>query len=106
MGGERKRAAAGAHPPWYRSSSTWVAAACVAVAAGLAWYGTGGTWGAEATNRPTETLSAQASPADPQVVGSLFIGGLPTRVVVAKVGIDAAISEVGVLREGGRAVWE
>lgn len=72
----------------------------------VAWYVTGVTGGAQATNRPTETLAAPASAADSRPIGSLFIGGLPTRVVVAKVGIDASISEVGVLQDAGRATWE
>ena len=91
---------------WYRFTANWVAALFVVTVAALAWYGTGVTGGSGATNRPTETLAVQRSPVEPKAVGSLFIGGLPTRVVVAKVGIDATISEVGVLREGGAATWE
>jgi len=33
-------------------------------------------------------------------------GGLPTRVVVAAAGIDASVSEVGVVLENERAVWQ
>ena len=106
MGGERKRVAGRVRARWYRSTSNWVAAMFVVVVALLAWYGTGVTNGAEATNRPTETLAVQARPNERQPNGSLFIGGLPTRVVVAAAGIDALISEVAVAQEGGRAVWE
>jgi sortase A len=78
----------------------------VAAAALLAWHGMGGTGGGVAANRPTETLAGRAQPVEPQATGSLSIGGLPTRVVVARAGIDAAISEVGVVREDDGATWE
>ena len=106
MSGERKRVTASVRPRWYRSTSNGVAAMIVVAVAVVAWYVTGVTGGAQATNRPTETLAVQASAVDSRAIGSLFIGGLPTRVVVAKAGIDALISEVGVVQEGGRAVWE
>ncbi len=47
-----------------------------------------------------------ASPASEPVSPRGASGRLPTRVVVPSAGIDAAVVELGIVRQGGEAVWE
>ena len=88
--------------------STLVAIAFVLGAGALAWYGTRPSetpLTATPAARTTETLAAEAPPkgtAGPRLAD----GSLPTRIVVATAGIDAAVSEVGVVREGSSVAWE
>jgi LPXTG-site transpeptidase (sortase) family protein len=93
--------------PWHKSASTWLAIAFVLGAGAIAWYGSGMPGkAAHGPAGPTETLAGRANPTPSVIPQNLPIGGLPTRLVVSNLGIDAPIAEVGVVRESGRPVWE
>jgi LPXTG-site transpeptidase (sortase) family protein len=90
--------------PWYRSSSSWLAALFVASAGAVAWFGTG-AGGHTAPTGDAQTMAG--TPADAAAaVARLSTGGLPTRVVIGEAGIDAPISEVGIIANAGRPLWE
>lgn len=90
------------------TSSNIVAALFVIAAGAIAWFGTqsGGTVAPPVSE--TVTLAAETPAADEEgtVVVQPLLGTLPTRIVAPSAGIDTAITEVGVVREAGRAVWE
>lgn len=90
------------------TSSNIVAALFVIAAGMIAWFGTqtGGTIAPPASE--TVTLAAETPVADEEgiTVVQPLLGTLPTRIVAPTAGIDSAITEVGVIREAGRAVWE
>jgi len=95
-------ALANGHKP---SGGTLLAGAMALAAAAIAWFGMAPTGG---TRPSTETVTAagdERPPREPAVPG-VSTGGLPTRIVVPSAGVDAAIAEVGVVRENGRAVYE
>ncbi len=98
--------AAKANEHWYRSTSLWVAVMFVVAAGAVAWFGSGQSRSMHQPAGPAETLAGRSSPAPGAAVGSLDIGGLPTRVVVPDAGIDAPIAEVGVVADGSRTAWE
>ncbi len=92
---------------WYRSGSTWVAGLLVAGAAAATWFGTAGGGGAHGPGGAPVTMAATQQPTgDHSAVQGLALGGLPTRLVAAKAGIDAPIAEVGIVDSGSRSVWE
>ncbi len=91
------------------SPSTMIAAALVAGAGLLAWYGLAPDAAAVPATQETVTIApaAGAAPGEPLVSAAPTMHGfLPTRVVVASAGIDTPIAEVGVVMEGGKPVWE
>ena len=82
----------------------WAAALIVAAAGAVAWFG---PWTGSGSSRPRVESVTIAAPGPRAIaVSSLQIGGLPTRVIVSSVGIDAPISEVGVVVDNGEAEWE
>lgn len=90
------------------STSTVVASLMVAGAGCITWFGltSGGapavpvTAASAATTLPAdEALAVNAGPA-------ALPGQLPTRIVAPSAGIDAPISEVGVVLQDGRPTWE
>jgi LPXTG-site transpeptidase (sortase) family protein len=84
---------------------TVVAGGFIAAAGVIAWFGIAG--GRPASASPATVTIAPASPAEPSAeIPALPQGGLPTRLVVTRVGIDAGITEVGVISDDGVAVWE
>ncbi|MEO9254343.1 MAG: sortase [Tepidiformaceae bacterium] len=93
--------------PWHKSTSTWLAVAFVLAAGAVAWQGSGMPGnGAHGPAGPTETVAGRAFAAPTALAQNLPIGGLPTRLVVSNLGIDAPIAEVGVISNGTRPVWE
>ncbi len=87
------------------SHSTILAAALLLAAAGFAAYG---LWPSSPSvmpgDQPSATLPGAAD--DDAAVRRLSTSGLPTRVVLERLGIDAPVSEVGVVTTGGRPLWE
>lgn len=98
-----------APPLWKRlvSASNMVAVVFVLAAGAIAWFGTQSGTQVPPTSESI-TLAAGASPADVEDVtpAQRRAGSLPTRLVAQAAGIDTSISEVGVVREAGRATWE
>lgn len=90
-----------------RHGSTLIAAAMVAAAGAIAWFG-----GARHSDMPAEqgepvTVAGPERDNPPTAAyRTVSNGGLPTRVVVPSAGIDAPVVEVGVVLEGGEAKWE
>ena len=85
-----------------------VASGLVVVAGGVAWFGmsqTGSAVPAPHAAAIVETVAAVADQPSPEPQQKLE-GSLPTRLVIQRAGVDAAISEVGVVKEGGALVWE
>jgi sortase A len=64
--------------------------------------------GAAGHTAPTGAVQtmAGAPTAAPAAVRGVSSGGLPTRVVVNQAGIDAPITEVGIITSAGRPFWE
>ena len=92
--------------PWYRSPLAWFAALMVAGAGAAGWFGTGPAGSAAPPTGPSVTIAVAVPRRTPPPVGTIDPGGLPTRVVVPRAGIDAPIAEVGVISEGGRLIYE
>ncbi len=88
------------------SSSTLLAGAFVIAAAAVAWFGMNSNT-TDTRDLPIVTAAGDERPAvrDSAVAG-VSMGGLPTRIVVPAAGVDTAITEVGVVRSEGRAIWE
>jgi sortase A len=93
------------------SKSTLLSLAMVAAAGVISWFGLSGS----GDNVPpdfevTATLPAEqramALPSMDEVAAERIQSGLPTRVVVPSVNIDAPVQGVGVVQEGDRAVWQ
>lgn len=86
------------------------AAALVAAAGLVTWYGLSRTGDAPAAAPPatdTATLAASDLPETPTAAEPrAAAGNLPTRVVVAAAGIDAPVAEVGVSLAGEKPAWE
>lgn len=82
-----------------------VAVAFVLAAGAVAWFATAGHPSSQPA-RPTETMAAAAPADEAMVVTPLSIGGLPTRIAVPELGIDAPIAEVGVFMQDGHPQWE
>jgi len=75
----------------------------VAAAGAITWYGLGsGTAPQPTAFEPTSTMPAAVARTEPQGPES----GLPTRVVVPSVGIDASIDEVGIVEQDGATAWQ
>jgi len=93
-------------PKQRRSRWTTVLAVALVVAAGVvAWFGMAS--GRSANASPATVTIAPVSTHDQSAEApSLPQGGLPTRLVVPRAGINAGITEVGVISDGGVAVWE
>ncbi len=91
------------------SPSSVVAVLIVATAGWLVWHET-----APSPSSRTPTAEAATLPtgqdADPgagtNLAASLPAGSLPTRVVVESAGIDAPVTGVGAVENGGKLVWE
>lgn len=92
-----------------RISRSTVASILMVVAAGVVtWYGLGSRPAAPPSRGAQAATLAPASvqaPAEPAVTPAAE-GILPTRIVVPSAGIDARVSEVGVVVDHGRTVWE
>lgn len=89
-------------------ASDLVAGTLVLTAAVIAWRGLTGSAGPSVGAGPTPvtiTAGAEVAPGQPANARTL-VGFLPTRVVIPSAGIDAAVSEVGVVVQDGRAEWE
>ncbi|MGE3076458.1 MAG: sortase [Dehalococcoidia bacterium] len=87
------------------SSSTLLAGAFVLAAAAIAWFGMNGD-APGPRDLPIVTAAAAERPTPDSAVAGVSMGGLPTRIVVPSAGVDTPISEVGIVNDGGRAVWE
>lgn len=88
------------------SSSTLLAGGFVLGAAAIAWFGMNNAT-PDMRDLPAITAPADERPVTPNsVVAGVSMGGLPTRIVVPSAGVDATISEVGVVRFEGRPAWE
>jgi LPXTG-site transpeptidase (sortase) family protein len=96
---------------WFRRHTPSLVAATLVVAGagvGLAHVTGNALWS------PSGGLAAPASPltlpavqdAEELPAGTWFVGGLPTRLAIPTAGIDAAVSEVGIVQRDGRAEWE
>jgi len=77
----------------------------VVAAGGVAWFGRAPSTADHRANPSTVTLAAEALAGDTPGQAAIF-GSLPTRVVAPSAGIDAQVSEVGVIVDGGKPVWE
>jgi len=88
-----------------RKWTTALAVGLIAAAGVVTWLGMAGGHAANASTA-TATIAPAPTLSQSVEVPSLPQGGLPTRVVVARVGINAAISEVGVTSDNGVPVWE
>lgn len=93
--------------PFRLSRSSLVAGLCVVAAGAFAWVGT-----AERPGRGDSpgitlagTLSSQSG-SDAPSYPSISRGGLPTRIIIPAAGVDAPITEVGVVMNDGVPVWE
>jgi sortase A len=86
-------------------ASTIVAAGFVLGAAALAWFGMHDGAPAQ-TDAPIVTTAADTRPKPEAAVAGVSTGGLPTRIVVESAGVDAAVQEVGVTVQNGKAAWE
>lgn len=85
--------------------STALAVGFIVTAGVVTWFGMAGDNSSKAS--PATATIAPASLADrSSEVPVIPEGGLPTRLVVQRAGIDAGIDEVGVTSEGGTSVWE
>lgn len=92
------------------SRSTFVAIGMVLAAGVVTWFGTAprGTATGPADEPPIVMAAAPDTSdtvADPGPTQPLA-GTLPTRIVVAKAGIDAPIDEVGFIQDKGVSVWQ
>ncbi len=92
-----------------RHRRIWRTAALVvgvtAAICAVAWFVTD-RWRPSQPSPATATI-AWPSALDPSTaVPGLPQGGLPTRLVVSRAGIDAGVAEVGVITEDGVPVWE
>jgi sortase A len=92
-------------PGHKHSRSAAVAIATVLVAGAVAWFSTAGPSSTPPAG-PTETLAAAAPLAEAALVAPLLMGGLPTRIAVPGLGIDAPVAEVGVFMQDGHPQWE
>ena len=90
-------------------SRSWlVASGLVVVAGGVAWFGMSTTSSADSAPHASaivETVAPAADEPGPAPQQKLE-GSLPTRLVVQRAGVDAAISEVGIVKEGNSLTWE
>lgn len=81
----------------------------VLAAGGFVWFGTAGP-GARHIGAGGDAVTLagdeRAKVARGATVPLIERGGLPTRIVIPKAGVDTAIAEVGVVLEDGRPVWE
>ncbi len=89
------------------SASNMVAALFVIAAGAIAWFGSQ-SGGAVPPSSESITLAAEVAAADLEdtTPAQPRVGTLPTRLVAPAAGIDTSISEVGVVREAGKATWE
>jgi len=92
------------------SRSTFVAIGMVVAAGVVTWFGTAPRGTATvSTDEPPIVMAAAPgatdTAADPGPAQPLA-GTLPTRIVVAKAGIDAPIDEVGIVRDQSAWVWQ
>lgn len=88
--------------------SAWLAALFIAGVGAIAWFGTAGP-GTAGFPRPQQSktiIAAKPAAATDQATRRFSQGGLPTRVVIDRVGIDTTIAEVGVIEVDGRPAWE
>lgn len=99
-----------------RLLSWFAAAAFVAGAGAIVWYGTA-RQGPAASEPQSATLTMEAPVAEPSDSGEPEVtaeeprprlaGGLPTRLVIGSAGIETSIDEVGVIRsQEGELEWE
>lgn len=93
------------------SKSTLLSLGMVAAAGAIAWFGmTGANDTAQPPFQETATLPAgERAMVPPTPEGDVAVAshaGLPTRVVVPSVNIDAPIQGVGVVQDGGKAAWQ
>jgi sortase A len=90
------------------SPSTFAAFGMVAAAGGIAWIATGGDIPAMPTGSAESATMAAIPPLEqePETFASVSIGGLPTRIVVPSAGIDAPVTEVGIVLRDGVPQWE
>lgn len=88
--------------------SAWLAALFIAGVGAIAWFGTAGPGAANAPRpRQIGTIVAAGTAAAPdEATRRVSTGGLPTRVVIDRAGIDTTIAEVGVIEVDGRPAWE
>ncbi len=85
---------------------TALAVLALAGAGCVAWFGQTTRATDERTNLATITLPAEALPGDTRAGLATVQGALPTRLVAVAAGIDAPITEVGVVLDNGKPVWE
>jgi sortase A len=97
-----------ARPAHRISATTIIFLLMVAAAGGIAWYGIGMNGAGQPASPAQAATIAPAVPAGSTAVAGprLAAGSLPTRIVIASAGIDVAVTEVGVVEQGGQATWE
>ncbi len=85
----------------------------IAAAGAMTWYGLGMASGADTPPpaEPQETIAVVTpSPVEPDppapTIGRVAEGRLPTRVVIPSAGVDAPVTEVGIVLEAGIPKWE
>lgn len=85
-----------------------MAALFVLAAGAFAWFGTRPENATIAPAGDPITLAATAPAVDEEGAAPAPppSGALPTRLVAASAGIDTRVTEVGVVEEAGRAIWE
>lgn len=76
----------------------------------IAWKGEQGSagtpTGSGATPIPIAAQTPEVTPGESRSEGRTLVGFLPTRIVVRSAGIDAVVSEVGVVLSDGQPEWE
>ena len=89
---------------WHMSGSSRAAAGMVAAAGALAWFGTRPSDAAmEQVPQPAIVVQAETTTAGVPLASQ---GGLPTRLIIPTASIDTTISEVGIVVEDGKPVWQ
>ncbi len=91
------------------SLSSVVAVLMIAAAGWLVWHETAPSRSPRTPTAEAATLTAEDghdSGAGTDLAASPPAGSLPTRVVVESAGIDAPVTGVGAVENGGRLVWE
>ena len=82
----------------------------MAAAGTITWFGISGATANEPPPVVAEpepaTIPAEPTPTETPAIARVPAGRLPTRVVIPSAGVDAPITEVGIVFEDGEPVWE
>lgn len=91
-----------------RIRSASLAALFVAGVGAIAWFGTAGPGnpGPPRSSQTQTIAAAQPGVLAEEATRRVSQGGLPTRIVIGRAGIDTSIAEVGVIEVDGRPAWE